>query len=661
MPGTTYVEQLNIVEPLETDGGSGESLVRSPDGKIRKGTGGGGGSQNLQQTLDNGSEGTVDTDIIITHGSGANTAMLGLTDGYVSASAGDNQFGLNEQEGSFTSQLRIFERLILMSGGSSGEVAFSGTEMNFIIDGIVRGSINAEGRLTIVNEDGFSGRFAPDNLTGSRTFALPDEDGTLALRESNPSLATAILSIFNGNTNWTLEDQDDLQFKANGNVRMFFTPSGAFGLINPSNHVASISNYNNTQSNTYDLPDASGTLALEENVVPYTGANNNLDMGDYEIKAFTYRDYNGNYIIDEAGLVRSIESLKIRNSSTGSDAQLTTSLLTVNRDYQFPDKNGTFAMVSDIDNAIAGLTFKTSVKAATTANIAIASAPASVDGVTLTNGDRVLLKNQTDATQNGIYIFNGTGSNLTRSTDADTGSELANKTIPVDQGTANADSWWTVTNDSITLGTTNITLSKTAGQGLYNAGTGIDITGSTISISSAYTSARDAYADGRVAQTITNGVTTSAPSQDAVFDALALKQDISTLSEAIRTSMFAVSSTTNTGFMNPALGLADNLKRLENRINLLGTSTSQKTASYGITASDFFVELTANTATFTLPTAVGAAGKQYIVKNSGTGVLTLATSSSQTIDGMATKNINTQYMGYRVISDGANWKIIGAF
>lgn len=535
MPGTTYVEQLNIVEPLEPDGGSGESLVRSPDGKIRKGTGGGGGSQNLQQTLENGSTGTVESDILIQHSTGENTASIGLTDGYVSASAGDNQFGLNEQEGSFTSQLRIFERLIVMSGGSSAEVAFSGTELNFIIDGIVRGSINAEGRLTIVNEDGFSGRFAPDNLTGSRTFALPDEDGTLALRESNPSLATAILSIFNGETNWTLEDQDNLVFLANGVQQFSLSTGGAFSFTNAS----------------------------------------------------------------------------------GFSGGITPTDLTSNRTFYLPNSDGTIALQSYVDNAIAGLTFKTNVKAATTANIAIASAPASVDGVTLTNGDRVLLKNQTDATQNGIYIFNGTGSNLTRSTDADTGTELANKTIPIDQGTVNADSWWTVTNDSITLGTTNITLSKTAGQGLYNAGTGIDITGSTISISSAYTSARDAYADGRVAQTITNGVTTSAPSQDAVFDALALKANID--------------SPTFTGVPSGPTAAA-------------GTNTTQFATTEFVRSNkalDRNFSITANATISTSATNLPANGMITYFCNAASGAITLTLAGASNLQGYTVHVIKT--------------------
>lgn len=89
---------------------------------------------------------------------------------------------------------------------------------------------------------------------------------------------------------------------------------------------------------------------------------------------------------------------------------------------------------------------------------------------------------------------------------------------------------------------------------------------------------------------------------------------------------------------------------------------SAKTASYTLTASDYCVDLTANSATFTLPSAVGIAGKQYVIKNSGSGtVLTLATTSSQTIDGTTTKTFNTQYAGIRVISDGANWKIIGTY
>lgn len=86
-----------------------------------------------------------------------------------------------------------------------------------------------------------------------------------------------------------------------------------------------------------------------------------------------------------------------------------------------------------------------------------------------------------------------------------------------------------------------------------------------------------------------------------------------------------------------------------------------KTASYTLTDADGVVDLTSGTATFTLPTAVGRTGKQFVVKNSGAGILTLDTTGAQTIDGMTTKTYSTQYSGARVVSNGSNWAIISLF
>ena len=83
-----------------------------------------------------------------------------------------------------------------------------------------------------------------------------------------------------------------------------------------------------------------------------------------------------------------------------------------------------------------------------------------------------------------------------------------------------------------------------------------------------------------------------------------------------------------------------------------------KTADY-TAASETIINCTANTFTVTLPTAVGIDGRYYTIKNSGTGVITVATTSSQTIDGAATKSLPTQYDKVTVVSDGANWIIIG--
>lgn len=144
-----------------------------------------------------------------------------------------------------------------------------------------------------------------------------------------------------------------------------------------------------------------------------------------------------------------------------------------------------------MDAATRGLDWKQEVVAASTANVSLAAPGASLDGVTLANGDRILLKDQTAPAENGIYIWTGAAAALTRSLDADSGPELSGSTVTVQRGTANADKVYRVTaDDPITLGTTAITLvqvggasqAKTAGNGLtedagsYNVGQGNGIT-----------------------------------------------------------------------------------------------------------------------------------------------------------------------------------------
>jgi hypothetical protein len=140
-----------------------------------------------------------------------------------------------------------------------------------------------------------------------------------------------------------------------------------------------------------------------------------------------------------------------------------------------------------VDAAVSGLSWKQAVRAATTVNGTLATAFANgqtIDGVTLATGDRILIKNQTTQTENGIYIVAASGT-PTRSTDADTGAELVGATVYVDQGTANADTGWTqTTNAPITIGTSNIVWAQFSGSGAYTAGTGLTLTGNQFSLTS---------------------------------------------------------------------------------------------------------------------------------------------------------------------------------
>jgi hypothetical protein len=106
---------------------------------------------------------------------------------------------------------------------------------------------------------------------------------------------------------------------------------------------------------------------------------------------------------------------------------------------------------------------KDAVKAASVANVVIAVAPASLDGVAGVAGDRWLLKDQALPATNGIYIFNGVGVPLTRSPDADTSAEVTQGLFTwAIFGTVNQRTGWILTTSNpITLGTTPLTFIMT--------------------------------------------------------------------------------------------------------------------------------------------------------------------------------------------------------
>ncbi len=104
-----------------------------------------------------------------------------------------------------------------------------------------------------------------------------------------------------------------------------------------------------------------------------------------------------------------------------------------------------------VDTLLEGLNWKDNVRVATVSNINLSAPGATIDGVTLAIGDRVLVKNQTAPAQNGIYIYNGPSTPMTRAPDANTADELENAVVMVDEGTQ-ASTTWRQTNVNFTLG-----------------------------------------------------------------------------------------------------------------------------------------------------------------------------------------------------------------
>lgn len=118
--------------------------------------------------------------------------------------------------------------------------------------------------------------------------------------------------------------------------------------------------------------------------------------------------------------------------------------------------NGQPVTFEQLNAAIEGLSWKDSVRTASSANVNIASPGASIAGVTMAANDRVLLKDQTAPAENGLYIWNGAAVAMTRALDASTYDELEGARVRVEEGT-NANTEWTQTGVNGTLGSTAVT------------------------------------------------------------------------------------------------------------------------------------------------------------------------------------------------------------
>lgn len=131
-----------------------------------------------------------------------------------------------------------------------------------------------------------------------------------------------------------------------------------------------------------------------------------------------------------------------------------------------------------VDAGIQGIDAKASCLTATTANITL-SGTQTIDGIAVVAGNRVLVKDQASAPNNGIYVV--AAGAWARATDADVWTELVSAFTFVEQGTVNADNGFICTVDATgTLGTTNVTWTQFSGAGQVTAGAGLTKTGNTI-------------------------------------------------------------------------------------------------------------------------------------------------------------------------------------
>ena len=169
-----------------------------------------------------------------------------------------------------------------------------------------------------------------------------------------------------------------------------------------------------------------------------------------------------------------LDQMTAPTAAVSFNSQKITSLATCTADTDAANKGY-------VDSVAEGLDVKDSVKATTTANITL-SGTQTVDGVSLSADDRVLVKNQSTATQNGLYLVKSGG--WVRTDDMASGANAAGAFVFVEQGTLNAENGFTCTSNtgSAVVGTNNLTFAQFSGAGQITAGNGLDKSGNTLSV-----------------------------------------------------------------------------------------------------------------------------------------------------------------------------------
>jgi len=191
-----------------------------------------------------------------------------------------------------------------------------------------------------------------------------------------------------------------------------------------------------------------------------------------------YFVYNGSAWVAFLPSTSGLDTIATANAATGAitaSSQRITNLADPTSAQDAATKNY-------VDNAIVGIDWKPSVRVATTANVTL-SAPQTIDGISAIAGDRVLVKNQTNAYENGVYVVGA--SSWTRSADANSATNItAGFAVFVEQGTTQADTGWVMTADTtpVVVGTTNLTFAQFTGGAAYSAGNGLALAGTTFSV-----------------------------------------------------------------------------------------------------------------------------------------------------------------------------------
>src|SRR5210317_1571422 len=396
----------------------------------------------------------------------------------------------------------------------------------------VTGNLTVNGTTTTINsttvdvvnsfrfegatDDGFETNLTVVDPTADRTINLPNASGTIVLKDTTDTLTNKSIDLANNTltgslaefnsalqsesfaglaatqtlTNKTINTASNTITVVEADIsdlQSYILAGSTDTLTNKTIDANSntLSNIGNSSLSNSTITLGSSTLTLGATTTTIAGVTE-LTVDNLNVNANTISstDSNGNIILDPNG---------------SGTVDVNSSRITSVTDPTSDQDAATKAYVDSVAN---GLDVKESCSVATTAALAActynngagtltadANGALSVDGVSPSVDDRILVKDQASAVQNGIYKVTATGGAsaafvLTRSPDADTASELTGGTFFfVESGTANADNGYVAThNGTPTFGTTDITFAQFSGAGQISAGAALSKTGNQLDV-----------------------------------------------------------------------------------------------------------------------------------------------------------------------------------
>ena len=445
-----------------------------------------------------------------------------LADGELAYTKGDNKLYIGDGSSVRLIGGKAFNDLIDHTAGTLTASSAVVVDSNSAIDDLNIGNNATTGGSLQLKEGTNNGSHhvqlkAPNSLSGNIAFTLPNADGSAGQFLKTNGSGTLAFDTISSSFTLAADSGSNDTFNTGGTL----TFSGGEGIdTTVSDDEITIAAEDATTSNkgvasfaSADFDVSSGAVSIKAGGVSSAQlagsianaklANDGITIGSDDTSlGDTITDLNGLTSVDVDNITLDANTISTTNSN--GDLVLSpngTGSVTVPSGYESRAGFSSDSLVNKtyVDSVANGLDVKKSVRVATTANLsatynngngtltASSNGAISIDGVSLSANDRVLVKDQSTGAQNGFYKVTTVGSGsaefvLTRTPDADAASELtAGAFTFVEEGTANADNGYVLsTNGTITLGTTAITFEQFSGAGQIAAGAGLTKTGNTI-------------------------------------------------------------------------------------------------------------------------------------------------------------------------------------